>query len=84
MGFLKSLNRGDAGLYLQGSAASGANLERRVKQFRALRRSFNGDIGDLSNDPNGTLEMETLCDTGRRTAERGGSNPILRKAILWC
>ncbi len=59
MGFLKALNRGDysdAARYLQGPETSGANLEQQLKQLRALHRNFKGEIGHLSNDPNGISE----------------------------
>ncbi len=58
MGFLKSLNRGDyadTALYLQEPATAGVTLQQ--SQLRALHRYFKGDIGHLSDDPNGTLEQ---------------------------
>jgi MscS family membrane protein len=59
MGFLKSEANGDytaAALYLQAPAGGRANLEQQVKQFRALRPNFKGDVAFLSNDPNGDIE----------------------------
>lgn len=57
MGFLRSENRGDyasAALYLQ--ATDGVSLEDQLKQLRALRPNFKGNIDLLSDDPNGIPE----------------------------
>jgi MscS family membrane protein len=59
MGFLKNEGRADyaaAALYLQAPEGRGTNLDQQLKQLRALRPNFKGDIGHLSNDPNGILE----------------------------
>ena len=59
MGFLKNESRQDyaaAALYLQAPEDGSANLEQQLKQLRALRPNFKGDIAHLSNDPNGILE----------------------------
>jgi MscS family membrane protein len=59
MGFLKNEGLEDyaaAALYLQAPAGRRTNMEQQIKQLRALRRTFKGDIGHLSNDPAGSAE----------------------------
>src|SRR3984885_4341850 len=59
MGFLKNEGRGDyaaAALYLQAPPDGSTNPAQQLKQLRALRPYYKGDIGHLSNDPNGTLD----------------------------
>jgi MscS family membrane protein len=59
MGFLKYEERDDfstAARYLQPTPGRGTNLPQRAKEFQALHPSFKGNIGLLSDDPNGTVE----------------------------
>ena len=59
MGLLKYTEREDyetAARYLQPTPGQDTNLAQRAKEFRALHRRFKGNIGLLSDDPNGTVE----------------------------
>jgi MscS family membrane protein len=58
-GLLKSEQREDyetAARYLQPTRGQGTNLAPRAKELQALQGRFEGNIGLLSDDPNGTLE----------------------------
>src|SRR5215472_11404756 len=59
MGLLKSSEHGDyetAARYLQPTEGQSTSLARVAQQFHALQGNFNGNIGLLSDDPNGTVE----------------------------
>lgn len=59
MGFLTYEEREDyetAARYLQPTPGRDTNLAQRAKELRALLRRFKGNIGLLSDDPNGTAE----------------------------
>ena len=59
MGFLKYQQRQDYGIasrYLQAPPGQEAHLAERAKEIGELQRAFNGNIGLLSDDPNGTIE----------------------------
>ena len=59
MGFLKYEVRQDfasAARYLQPTPGQDTNLVQRAKEFQALHAKFKGDIGLLSDDPEGTVE----------------------------
>ena len=59
MGLLKSAERDDyetAARYLQPTAGQSKNLAEVARQFHALQGNFKGNVGLLSNDPNGTAE----------------------------
>jgi len=59
MGFLKYETRDDfatAAHFLQPTPGRNTNLTQRAKEFQALRSSFKGKLGLLSDDPNGTIE----------------------------
>jgi MscS family membrane protein len=58
-GLLKSIERGDydnAARYLQSTPGRNTNLAQRAKELHALQGRFEGNIGLLSDDPNGTVE----------------------------
>jgi MscS family membrane protein len=59
MGFLKYEERDDfstAARYLQATPGRNTKLTQRAKEFQALRSSYKGNLGLLSDDPNGTIE----------------------------
>jgi MscS family membrane protein len=59
MGLLKYVERQDfatAARYLQPVPGQDTNLVQRAKELQALHSRFRGDIGLLSDDPNGTVE----------------------------
>jgi MscS family membrane protein len=59
MGFLKYEERQDfatAARYLQPTPGQDTDLLQRAKELQALHARFRGDIGLLSDDPNGTVE----------------------------
>jgi MscS family membrane protein len=59
MGFLKYEERDDfstAARYLQATPGRNTNLTQRAKEFQALRSSYKGNLGLLSDHPNGTIE----------------------------
>jgi len=59
MGLLKSAEREDyetAARYLQPTRGQDTNLVQRAKELHALHSRFKGDLGLLSDDPNGTVE----------------------------
>jgi MscS family membrane protein len=59
MGFLKYEQREDFGTaarYFQPTPRKDTNLAQRAKEFHALFGKFKGNIGLLSDDPNGTIE----------------------------
>jgi len=59
MGLLKCLEQEDyenAVRYLQSTSKQNTDLILRAKEFRVLRRTFKGNIGLLTDDPNGTVE----------------------------
>lgn len=59
MGLLKYAEDEDyenAVRYLQSTPEQNTELILRAKEFRALRRKFKGNIGLLTDDPNGTVE----------------------------
>ena len=61
IGFLKYEERGDfasAARYLQPIPGEDTNLVQQAKELQALRSSFKGNIGLLSDDPDGTDEAE--------------------------
>ena len=61
IGFLKYEERGDfasAARYLQPIPGEDTNLVQQAKELQALRSSFKGNIGLLSDDPNGKDEAE--------------------------
>jgi len=59
MGLLKTAEREDyetAALYLQPIPGQDTNLADRAKELQALHRKFKGNVGLLSQNPNGTVE----------------------------
>ena len=59
MGLLRYAEREDfatAARYLQPPPGENAELVQRARELHALRSRFHGDIGLLSDDPNGTVE----------------------------
>jgi MscS family membrane protein len=59
MGFLKYEDRDDfstAARYLQPTPGRDTKLTQRAKEFQALHPSFKGNLGLLSDDPNGRVE----------------------------
>ena len=59
MGLLKYAERQDfanAARYLQPTPGQDTNLVQRAKELQALHSRFRGEIGLLSDDPNGTVE----------------------------
>ncbi len=58
MGLLKCAQDSDFGTatrYIQPTPGQDTNLVQRVKELRALRSTFKGDIASVSDDPNGTV-----------------------------
>src|SRR5262249_47438170 len=59
MGLLKCSERGDyetAARYLQPAAGQSKSMAQVAQQFHALQENFKGNVGLLSDDPNGTVE----------------------------